>query len=321
MNAISMTNLWQDHRPTAGGAGSLAPPSSARGETCDALVLLAGVVRPTEWHEAIRRPLLDLPVDQEQSLLDLWHAQAIGLARGFAADGLTVRVRLDPTSPVPTQHHLRHDRVRIAVDRDEPAWRGSGGVLRDIAADYPDEARVVAVHAAQVPLVGLRSVVADLSRTGADAALVTPPDGEVCGSVMWLRCACLRELPAVGYCDFHEQALPVIARQFATRAVPLASPIGLSVRTRASYLQALRRYHRMRQGVAGGGPFAEDWKPAFGITEQGSDVHPTAQVMDSVVLRGGRVDRGAVLIRSVVCPGGVVRRGRVVIDEVVGAAR
>ena len=37
---------------------------------------------------------------------------------------------------------------------------------------------------------------------------------------------------------------------------------------------------------------------------------PSARVHDSVVLRGGVVEAGAVLVRSIVCPGGVVRRLR-----------
>jgi ADP-glucose pyrophosphorylase len=108
-----------------------------------------------------------------------------------------------------------------------------------------------------------------------------------------------------------------------TRAVPHAGPVGTPVRTRAEYVQALRQYHRTRQGVAAvtAGPMAEDWKPAFGIVERGAAAHPSAQVLDSVVLAGARVERDAVLVRSVVCPGAVVRRGRVVVDQLVRASR
>ena len=136
--------------------------------------------------------------------------------------------------------------------------------------------------------------------------------------VMLVRCAALRDLPHVGFCDFHEQALPLIAKRFVTRAVPRPSPVALPVRTRSGYIQALRQYHRTRQ-VAAGGHLAEDWKPAFSIIEHGANVHPTAQLLDSVALRGARVEHGAVLVRSVVCPGAVVRRGRVLIDQLVRA--
>jgi hypothetical protein len=287
-------------------------------DECAAVVLLAGVLRPTEWHDAIARPLLDLPVDQEQTLLDLWHGQAAALARSHAPSGMPLRVRLDHATAVPSRPRRRRDLVRVAVDRDAQAWRGSGGVLCDVTAEYADDARVVAVHAAQVPLRSLRAVVAELYDANADVALTAPERG-ACGGVMLLRCAALRELPDIGFCDFNEQALPIIARRFVTRAVARPTPVGMPVRTRAGYVQALRLYHRTRQGIAAGGHMAEDWKPAFGIIEHGASVHPTAQVLDSVVLRGARVERGAVLVRSVVCPGAVVRRDRVLVDQLARA--
>lgn len=314
---MSTTSVpWIAPRPAVGGQF----PAARRQDVCETVVLVAGVVRPTDWHRAIRRPLLDLPVDQERSLLDLWYAQVVRLARALATKGLTLRIRLDHGAGVPAHRHLRHNLVRVLVDRDLHAWRGSGGVLRDVAFDYPDDAHMVAVHAAQIPLQSLRAVVERLSETGADATLMTTDRG-TCGSVAFLRCGCLREIPAVGFCDFHEQALPVISGRFVTRAVPGPGPIGMPVRTRSGYIQALRQYHHMRRGLSAGGPMAEDWRPAFGIVERGADVHPTAQVLDSVVLEGARVDRGAVLVRSVVCPGAVVRRDRVVVDQLVGSPR
>jgi hypothetical protein len=40
-------------------------------------------------------------------------------------------------------------------------------------------------------------------------------------------------------------------------------------------------------------------------------------VHDSVVLKGGSVEGGAVVVRSIVCPGGVVRRDRSAVDQFV----
>ena len=66
---------------------------------------------------------------------------------------------------------------------------------------------------------------------------------------------------------------------------------------------------------------AEDWKPTFALCEAGAVVDPSARLHDSVVLRGGRVEYGAVLVRSVVCPGGVVRRERTAVDQFVTAGQ
>jgi len=91
--------------------------------------------------------------------------------------------------------------------------------------------------------------------------------------------------------------------------------------TRDEYVHALRVVHlepdwrpdsNLRED-----PYAETWVPAFRIVEPGALVAPTADVQDSVVLAGGRVDEGAALARSVVCPGAAVRRGQCVVEEIV----
>jgi ADP-glucose pyrophosphorylase len=94
------------------------------------------------------------------------------------------------------------------------------------------------------------------------------------------------------------------------------------VRTLADYVTALRTYHRRKSGrpAITTDPLAEDWRPTFSIIEEGAAVDPLASVNDSVVLRGGRVEAGAVTVRSIVCPGGVVRRDEPAVDQFVTAA-
>ena len=78
--------------------------------------------------------------------------------------------------------------------------------------------------------------------------------------------------------------------------------------------------HRRRLGHARptlSDPLAEDWLPAFAIVEDAFTVDPRSHVHDSVVLRGGVVEPGAVVVRSLVCPGGVVRRDRSAVDQFV----
>ena len=46
-------------------------------------------------------------------------------------------------------------------------------------------------------------------------------------------------------------------------------------------------------------------------------VDPRAHVHDSVVLKGGTVEAGAVVVRSIVCPGGVVKKDRHSVDQLI----
>ena len=64
-------------------------------------------------------------------------------------------------------------------------------------------------------------------------------------------------------------------------------------------------------------PYKESWRPTFGIIEEGAEVENDVRLHDSVVLCGGRVQRGAILIQSIVCPGGTVRRNDMVTDRLV----
>ena len=84
-----------------------------------------------------------------------------------------------------------------------------------------------------------------------------------------------------------------------------------------STFSALHWYYLRKAGHVAADPFAEDWRPAFAIVEEGATVDPAARLHDSVVLRGGRVERGAVLVRSLVCAGGAVGRDRTVVDQLV----
>ena len=133
-----------------------------------------------------------------------------------------------------------------------------------------------------------------------------------------VRCGCLRGISPVGFVDFKEQALPAIAASHRVRVVHRPGLTGLSVRTAAGYLAAVRHEHLAIKGDAPTGhPFEEDHASAFGLAEAGANVHPSAWLHGSVVLRGGQVGRGVVLVRSVVCPGGHVHEGQVVCDQVV----
>ncbi len=278
------------------------------------LVLLGGSVRPTMLSTATERSVLDLPLDEKGSLLNFWLSQSLDVARVAGLTTLPVRVMVNQGSAEPTSAEERHFGL-FQVERDRSEYRGTGGVLRDLAADYDDEDLILVANAAQVMLDPLAAVASALERRGGEVGLVSHEDGTPTG-VMLLTCKTLRTISDVGYVDMKEQALPQIASQFTVRVLPRRRPTGLPIRSLENYIQGLRLHHRLRAGKpARTDPLAEDWGPAFSLIEDGAVVGAGARVHDSVVLADGVIEPGAVVVRCVVCPGGVVRRDRTAVDQ------
>jgi N-acetylglucosaminyldiphosphoundecaprenol N-acetyl-beta-D-mannosaminyltransferase len=279
-----------------------------------ALVLLGGSVRPTMLSTATERSVLDLPLDEKGSLLNSWLSQSLDVAQLAGLTTLPVRVMVNQGSAEPTSAEERHFGL-FQVERDRSEYRGTGGVLRDLAAEYDDEDLILVANAAQIMFDPLASVASALERRGGEVGLVSHEDGTPTG-VMLLTCKTLRTISEVGYVDLKEQALPQIASQFTVRVLPRRRPTGLPIRSLENYIQGLRLHHRLRAGKpAVTDPLAEDWGPAFSLIEPGAVVGAGARAHDSVVLAGGVIEPGAVVVRCVVCPGGVVRRDRTAVDQ------
>ena len=283
-----------------------------------ALVLLGGSVRPTALGLATGRSVLDLPLDENGSVFNGWLDQAKDLATTLHLDALPVRVMVNQNSAEPISADPRHFGA-FRVERDLSEYRGTGGVLRDLARDYDDEDLILVANAAQILMDPLPSIVSALHRLGGDVTVVSHEDGTPSG-IMLVTCKTLRQIPESGYVDMKEQALPEIARRYDVRVLDRRRPTGLPVRTLEDYIQALRHHHRRRAGKrAAVDPLAEDWNPTFALIEPGAQVDPASRVHDSVVLKDAVVEAGAVLVRSVVCPGGVLRRDKTSVETFITA--
>jgi N-acetylglucosaminyldiphosphoundecaprenol N-acetyl-beta-D-mannosaminyltransferase len=301
-------------RVTEGGAAAKA---LAR---LRSVVLLGGSLRQTELSTSIGRAILDLPVDESGSILNHWLSHAAELAQYAGLDSLPVQVLVSRNTPEPVSAAPRYA-GSYRVMRDQSEYRGTGGVLRDLASDYEDQDLVLVANAAQLLLDPLSVIAAALDHKRGDVSLISHQDGTPSG-VMLVRCKTLRVIPASGFVDMKEQALPLIAQQFDVKVMQCRRPSGLPIRSLGDYIGALRHYHRRRIGKpASIDPLAEDWQPAFAIVEDGAIVAPRAHVHDAVVLKGGVVESGASVVRCLVCPGGVVKQKAAVVDTFVRAAR
>ena len=284
-----------------------------------AIVLLGGSVRASALVSAAGRSVLDLPLDEKGTILNHWLRHADDIARWAALERLPVRVMVNQTAMEPRSAEVHHYGT-FRVERDLSDYRGTGGVLHDVAADYDDDDLILVANAAQVLLDPLPALAAALHRKGGDVAVVSHDDGTPSGMLL-LACKALRPIAQFGFVDLKEQALPLIATKYDVRVVHRARPTGLPIRSLSDYIQALRLHHLRKSGrPAPLDPLAEDWSPTFSLIEQGAGVDASARVHDSVVLHGARVDAGAVVVRSVVCGGAVVVRDRTAVDQLVGAA-
>ncbi len=204
----------------------------------------------------------------------------------------------------------------LAFEEDRCAYRGTGGLLRDVAEDYDDDDWLLVVLGAQFPLRNLTKTVLQLSESGGDVNVIADKMGKPAPLVL-LRTGALRSLPKVGYVDFKEQALEQLQEEHRVKVAIFDQEASSHLRTMHAYLDALRHLYGGPYDEDGFPPFAERWRPTFSIIESQAIVGRGAKIFDSVILAGGRVASGATVVRSVVAPGGRVQRGRIAMDQLV----
>lgn len=281
-----------------------------------AVVLLGGSVRPSRLTAAIERSILDLPLEDGRSILSHWQEEVGELRRMVGAASLPIRVMVDHASiePVPLE---TAGEVSVIVERDLSPYRGTGGLLRDLSAEYDDDDVLIVANAAQALMLPLTELVRSMAELKGDVCLISHADGTPSG-LMLIRCKALRKLSQSGYIDMKEQALPAIAKDFKVNHVYQTMVTGLPIRTLEEYVTALQRRYRLSQGKpVPNDPFAEDRRPTFAIVEKGAEIHTDARVHDSIILKGAVVESGAMVVRSIVCPGGTLAAGETVIDSLV----
>jgi exopolysaccharide biosynthesis WecB/TagA/CpsF family protein len=281
-----------------------------------AVVLLGGSVRPSRLTAAIERSILDLPLEDGRSILSHWQEQVGELRRMVGVGSLPIRVVVDQSSIEPVALE-EEGAVTVIVERDLSAYRGTGGLLRDLSAEYDDDDVLVVANAAQALMLPLTDLVRSMAELSGDVCLISHADGTPSG-LMLIRCKALRKLSQSGYIDMKEQALPAIAKDFKVNHLYQTAVTGLPIRTLEEYVTALQRRYRLSQGKpVPNDPFAEDRRPTFAIVEKDAEIHADARVHDSIILKGAIVEAGAMVVRSIVCPGGTLAAGETVIDSLV----
>ena len=285
-----------------------------------AVAMLSGLIGPSELMGGVHRSVLDLPLDGKTYLLDHWQRQIGRVVERFCAGVLPVQIMVNDRTCLPVVRQA-HKGVAIHIELDASQYRGTAGILHDLAAEHDDDDLLLVLTAGQLLTRPLEELVQMLVASDSDVALITHADGTPSGTML-VRSGVLRTVQPVGFVDMKEQALPRITQEHIVRAVEVAPSSALPIRTQADYVRALRWHHtapERRQVLRDA--FAETWRESFQVVEDGASVHPTAQLHDAVVLRGGKVESGATVIRSVVSEGGIVSAGTRVTDDVVTPKR
>jgi exopolysaccharide biosynthesis WecB/TagA/CpsF family protein len=283
-----------------------------------AIVMLGGQLRPSPLQLTVNRSVLDLPVLEDRTLINHWLADAVELASYAKLDRLGIKLMVsraidEPASVIPRYREL------LTVERDASEYRGTGGVIADIAQRYGDDDFILVANAAQLLLEPLPALASALDHKRADVSMLSHLDGTP-GGLMLIRCAALRGIGRRGFIDLKEQALASIAKHFDVRVVHCRRPTGLPLRTTFDYVSALRQWHRGPGRLPGSrrgqiDPLAEDFSRGFMLVESGALVDSTAYLHDAVVLRGARVEANASVVRSLIGPNRHVKRDIRVIDD------
>jgi hypothetical protein len=220
-------------------------------------------------------------------------------------------VAANPIAPAP-RGAASWPKTVVRMDSEVP--RGSGGSLRDAVQGLDPTRRVLVVPGHSFPRTPLAEILRQLSQCDAD--VVVHADGQSVPTGLFLvRCGALALLPAKGFVDLKEQALPLIAFRAEVYVVRTDHPAPMPIRTLDGYINALRA--AAAPNAPSPAVAAEEWRCTFALAEPGSEVHPTARLHDAIVLAGGRVRSGAVVVRSLVGPGGIVQQGEAIFDELV----
>lgn len=276
-------------------------------------ILLAGGLRPSELVSALDGPVLSLPIGPAGSVLDAW-ARALGSINAQRDVRIVVKDN-DHVDSIGTCIRACDEADGVRTLIEPAAWRGVGGILRDMTNDLDEDAIVMVGEGSTLPPESLDMMIAALA-------------GDVAG-VVGVRAACrpagiyafrrsaLEAIPTIGYFDLKEQFLPSLAER-GGRVV--TTPIGgshIRLRNREGYLRAVGESLTTPTwrvcGTASVSPTAT--LDGFGIIEAGAIVEDGAVVHDSVLLEGATIGGGAIVSRSVVGP--LVRvpsRGTVVAD-------
>jgi len=282
------------------------------------VIMLAGALRTPALRRQTGLPALCLPLATDVTLLTRWFDafSSINVERDVHC---VVRTEDDARLVRRHAESLARGRCEPVRVMTEPAsWRGTAGIVEDVASNVADDGVIIVVEANTLAPDSLLPLVDSLDP---HAQGVVGVCGEEPNGIYAFRRSVFRRVPVIGYFDLKEQLLPALHENGdRVRPAPFEFPVR-RVRDRAGYLDAVRAV--VESGRPGVSPLARI-EPGARIAgacliDPGAAVEAGAIVHDSVVLRGARIGADAVVSECVVSPNARVESGARIVRDVVAA--
>lgn len=298
-------------------ASGTGPPASQPGEQVElqqrspktfGVVLLAGALKPSPLRQSLDIPALCLPLSAEMTLLDAWLDL---LNRSEGCSWLKILVSSSPDVNSINQGVAEWlDRNRpgfaIEVSLDKGAWRGPGGLLRDIVIGYEnsDPDCIIAAEASCLPPVSLAPLLHGLAGD-AHGVVACDDEGREPAGLYAFRVGTLQKIPARGYYDIKEQLLPALYEQGIPVRCAETTDVVCRIRSSESYLHAVQCFMD-RQGISDS-------------VSKSASIAGDARVHKGCVIQAGvTIEEGAIVHRSVILQGATIGGGSIVANSVVG---
>jgi hypothetical protein len=282
------------------------------------IIMLAGSIRPSPLRAELGEPALRMPLRADYSLLDAW----LDALRGVDADAemrivVTDLTDIDVINSLLTRSRARAAGRTIGVIREQTAWRGTAGLVRDLVENERPDSTIAVLEAGCLPVVQLADALAAVT-SDRSGVIVAGREREPAG-VYVLRRGALDGVSPVGYSDMKEQLIPALHQSGLKIALVERDQSVLRIGDRRTYLRAVAQCG-LSSASAQGAAHAARMLGAC-VVEQGAQIMPGVVIHDSVILRGARIGRDAVVSRSVIGSGAVVEDGERIIERIVAPDR
>ena len=279
------------------------------------LFLAGGPIQPP-LQRGMGFPVAGLPLDSSRTLLAAW-LDAVDLCVGERQSSTLLLCSSSADSEWFSAELRRAGRGSgsVEVRLDARPHRGVCGLIADTAAASPLAEWLLLVELNTLPPLSLSPLLQAVATDQVAMVVGVSRDDRPSG-VYLLKANLLKDVPRVGYVDLKEQFLPQLVSRGCRIESAVLAETSVRLTDRRNYLRGIRIWQSERETVKAGPSVSGNSLLCEGV------VAPEGSfVLDSAILPGAMIGRGAVIARSVVGPLMHVPDGAVLVDAVLANPR
>lgn len=318
---------------TKNAPGDATPPHEDSGGSpqIGGVVLLAGGLKPPELVEATGGSILDLHVAADVSLLDLWLRRIRPLCgnggedHGTEAEWLKVPVRIlcGSSTPLATAPVPVPGWTDLSIERDAGDYRGPAGAVQDAFEAMGRPGTLLVGEANLCVGVDLGPLLASHAESRASVTIGVNKDRTPSG-IYLVEPRALELVPRAGFMDMKEQWLSRVKVDGLSVRVQTLPDLGtMPIRALGDLLSAMREMRRTKQQDPDALELSDEG-PVFGeratvhrsVISADVGIHSDTLIVDSIVMPGATIERGATVVRSLVSRGAVIQEGAQILDGI-----